>query len=374
MSILNKFCFAGFLFLITVTGFAFSGGQGTIEDPYLISDCQGLQSIIGFPSAHFKLMNDINCAAFDYGDGKGFMPIGSVQYPFVGILDGDYYVISNLNINRPNQDQVGLLGYIALEAAVKNLAIKNSIVIGGNNTGGLVGYATSATGLGEISDVSFEGKVSGNMYVGGLVGHTSYKNIVNSDTIADVTTATDYAGGLVGQIYHAVIQNSSATGVVKSSSETGQNIGGVTGYISGSYPIFEKNFASCIVTGHSRVGGLIGYTTFTHIKDSYAQGEVHAKAYSGGLIGYIAMGEVLNSYSANAVYGNEYTGGLIGDNTSTTIENSYWDTIVSGQLYSAGGTPKTTTEMYQQVTYVNWDFNNTWYIEENITYPRIIED
>jgi hypothetical protein len=97
------------LIFIPLVSFAFSGGSGTKEDPYLLRTCPELQSIIGFPSEHFQLIDNINCNGFDFGDGGGFMPIGSTTYPFIGSLDGDNWVISYLNINRPSRDHVGLI-------------------------------------------------------------------------------------------------------------------------------------------------------------------------------------------------------------------------------------------------------------------------
>ena len=49
--------------------------------------------------------------------------------------------------------------------------------------------------------------------------------------------------------------------------------------------------------------------------------------------------------------------------------DSYWDIQTSGKASSKGGTPKTTTEMMQEDTFLSWDFVEVWDIVENETYP-----
>jgi hypothetical protein len=91
------------------------------------------------------------------------------------------------------------------------------------------------------------------------------------------------------------------------------------------------------------------------------------------LIGYNESGTVSNTYAAGSVSGTSSSGvgGLIGSSLSGTISNSYWDTQVSERSSSSGGTGKTTIEMKQQATFVDWDFNDVWVINETVTYPRL---
>ncbi|MCX8063671.1 MAG: hypothetical protein N3G21_00675, partial [Candidatus Hydrogenedentes bacterium] len=61
-------------------------------------------------------------------------------------------------------------------------------------------------------------------------------------------------------------------------------------------------------------------------------------------------------------------GGLVGENWGT-VERSYWDVETSRQTISAGGEGKTTAEMKRKATYVGWDFEGVWDIEERESYP-----
>jgi uncharacterized repeat protein (TIGR02543 family) len=53
------------------------------------------------------------------------------------------------------------------------------------------------------------------------------------------------------------------------------------------------------------------------------------------------------------------------------VADSYWDMETSGQTTSAGSGAggKTTAEMQQQATFVDWDFDDVWAIVEGTTYP-----
>ncbi|MGA2654481.1 MAG: GLUG motif-containing protein, partial [Gammaproteobacteria bacterium] len=273
-----------------------------------------------------------------------------------------------------------------------------------DNTGGIVGLANNDI---MISNVSFEGEVFGNQYVGGLIG-SSYLNsdaqaISNCNVNANITTASNNAGGLIGYANHTNIINSNATGEVKSTYSSSRAIGGLVGFMYGTNAIiFDKNFASSIVSGYSQVGGLIGSSSLINIKNSFADSAVIGTESVGGLIGYINIGIVSDSYAQGAIQGDHYIGGLLGyadgnspitvTNTyaaalvsgvvyaggligykvgTVNVNNSYWDRDVSGQPYSSGGTPKTTAEMYQQATYVNWNFNTIWQIDEDVNYPHL---
>ena len=63
-------------------------------------------------------------------------------------------------------------------------------------------------------------------------------------------------------------------------------------------------------------------------------------------------------------------GGLVGFNfLSGVTYDSYWDRETSGMTGSNGGAPRTTVQMMQQATFVNWDFVDVWDIVDGETYP-----
>jgi hypothetical protein len=126
-------------------------------------------------------------------------------------------------------------------------------------------------------------------------------------------------------------------------------------------------------------GGLVGASEYdsASISDSYSLADTFSgqslSGYrvSGGLVGNIFQSIVNNSYSI----GKASTGGLIGSykNSGGQSINSYYDASTSGMSDNEQGIPKTTAEMKKQLTFVGWDFTNTWAIDpaKNNGYPYL---
>ena len=120
-----------------------------------INDCSALQDMEDNLTEDYKLVNDIDCSGFDYGDGKGFKPIGDNLNKFTGSFNGNYHTISGLTINRPSTGYAGLFGYADAGVVIDNARLLNVDILGYNYLGGLVGY-----NMGTISDSYLTGNVS----------------------------------------------------------------------------------------------------------------------------------------------------------------------------------------------------------------------
>jgi PKD repeat protein len=139
----------------------------------------------------------------------------------------------------------------------------------------------------------------------------------------------------------------------------------------------NKSYATGNVTGDHNIGGFAGCIDTFHIgaggvNNSYATGNVTGNHDVGGLLGHGNHGVLSNSYSAGNVTGiGNNTGGLVGFAQNSTVSGCFWDNGTSGQKTSAGGIGRTTAQMKTRSTFINagWDFNNTWFMIENITYP-----
>lgn len=144
-----------------------------------------LQGINGGLGDYYALGSDIDATATQTwnndgsGNFKGFVPIGTNSTYFTGTFDGLGHTISNLYINRTDTDYVGLFGYAT--GTIRNVAITSDSVhgISGNNyVGGLVGYHSS----GLIANCSVSNTIVtgvGNN-VGGLVGNNHTQSNVGS--------------------------------------------------------------------------------------------------------------------------------------------------------------------------------------------------
>ncbi|MFA5374132.1 MAG: GLUG motif-containing protein, partial [Dehalococcoidia bacterium] len=383
----------------------FGGGDGTPDDPFLIIDTWNLQAMSCNLSAHYALNNSIDALATSgWNSGLGFLPVGNDSNQFSGSFDGRGYEITNLYINRLDTDYVGLFGYINTVSSVGNTSLVNVNITGNSYVGGLMGYNVNGT----VSNSYATGNVSGSSTVGGLVGYNYNGSVSNSYATGNVSGSST-VGGLVGYNYNGSVSNSYATGNV---SGTSDHVGGLIGY-NGNSPV-SNSYATGNVNGSSYyVGGLIGYNGDSPVSNSYATGNVSGtNYYAGGLVGYNwNSGSVSNSYATGNVNGvnpvgglvgfndnglvsNSYAtgnvsgaldiGGLVGDN-SGSVSNSFWDIDTSSQTTSDGGTGKNTSEMKSFLTFFNagWDLfcedaNGTediWRIDETCTdnsgYPSL---
>ncbi len=243
----------------------------------------------------------------------GWEPIGSPSFlPFQATFNGNGYTISNLMINRPNIDNVGLFGYTR-NSQITNLGLLDVDIRGQSRVGSLVGWndggtITSSYAMGTVLGTGFS--------VGGLVGWNDGGTIASSYAMGSVSGASNRVGGLVGNNDEGTITNSHAMGTV---SGTGSNIGGLVGWNDDGTVM--SSYATGDVTGNSQVGGLVGENRGDIMK-SYATGVVVSQDNNaGGLVG-INDNMITNSYATGDVSGLASTSNLAGHNDGT-ITNSY---------------------------------------------------
>lgn len=152
-------------------------GSGTVSDPYLIYTADQLCGMVENDNACYKLMRDIDLAGYDW------RPPGYYYwYPFMGYLDGNGHTIKNLYVGGTEDDAWcinagGLFGYF--EGRVENLHVetvkaKRKGVDFFRYSGGICGVANAPA---EIINCSVNGYISGNGYVGGLVG-VAYPGVI----------------------------------------------------------------------------------------------------------------------------------------------------------------------------------------------------
>jgi len=407
-------------------------GNGSSESPYEIAIWENLYWLSQTSSAwdkHFIQTADItfpgnpvekNDGIYLWDSNKGWSPIGpAYSSSFTGTYNGNSYTISNLYINRPDEDDIGLFGYTTGTVALQNITLANINVTGKDRVGGLVGhnYGTindsSASGTvdgisgvgglvgmnnGTISNSSTTVAVVGADYIGGLVGINSVWGAISNSYASGTVSGNRFVGGLVGYNYEvATVSSSYATGNVTGESTTNiisESVGGLVGINNGAisnshaegtvngvdsvgglvgtnYDMISNSYSEGAVDGIFVVGGLVGHNKSGTIRDCYATGAVTSIATSspkiGGLVGHNEGGSISNCYSSGIVALSNFSmipidfkiGGLVGDNTLPgTISSSYWDKDTSGMFLGHGGTGMTTSEMQQLNTYDDWDISD----------------
>lgn len=268
-------------------GTTFDGGTGTEADPYIIATETSLAQLavnvngtggaaMSYSGVYFKLDGDLDLA------GAMWTPIGLWQwsgtnYPFSGNFNGNGHTISNMTVDAPSQLGIGLFGY-TVGTLIEDLGIEDCDVSGEALAGGLVGIAED--------DSSIHG-----CYTTGLV---------------------------------AAVNNPAGTGY------NGKLAGGLVGIYGNAPDTIDGCWSSATVYGEDgRIGGLVGYSSSGHIKNSYATGDVGGPtgAYTaGGFIGQCDESVIEQCYATGDVTGEGQVGGFVGDASSddnNLIANCY---------------------------------------------------
>ncbi|KHD37441.1 hypothetical protein NL50_04500, partial [Clostridium acetobutylicum] len=324
-----------------------TGGKGTNDDPYIISNAKQLQNIKYEVGASYKLANDIDIQNIEW------TAIGSNSaVPFTGSLDGAGYAIKNFSGDYTN----GLFGYVK-GATIKNLSIKGVNISDGGYTGAL---ASNVYGKAIIDNCSvIDGTVTGSGCTGGLIGSGNDITITNSYCSLSVVGNGDSVGGLVGS-FTGTIKDCYVLGNVNSKNN---NVGGIAGSFKGD---ISEAYFSGIVTGASNVGGLFGNSSSGTVKDCFSLGTISGNSYIGGILGNGST-SIASSYAAAKVSGSGTNiGGLSG--TDTSVLNSYFDNRISG-IKEPSDQSKDTKDLYNKDTYSSWDFASTW--SKDTQYPYL---
>ena len=200
-------------------------GEGTEASPHLIYDIYQLQAIDGaMPAdvaaalaARWRVSEDFvqNEAARTFGEGRltlryrlagdidasptrawaqGFGPIGGSEGGFDGVFDGFSFLIRELHIRRPLEDDVGLFAALESSAKVFHLGLQNVEILGDERVGGFAGAMRG----GALSVNWISGLVSGGDDVGGFAGWQASGLLEENWSSARVDSGGD-GGGWVGR-------------------------------------------------------------------------------------------------------------------------------------------------------------------------------
>jgi len=282
----------------------------------------------------YALGSDIDASAtVGWNGGSGFSTI----YLQNSIFEGLGHSIDGLSINKPTPDSNR--GLLSMEATVaRNVAITNANMTlpQTQSAGILAGLAGSYLGKeSKIYNVYTSGNLSGNHYVGGIVGYALGVDIKSSISYANVSGEQQVGGAIgFGGVYPE-IEDVHAFGNVSgnvSGVGTGYYIGGMVGRIYSVNGYIRNSSAHGAVSGVNYVGGLVGWS---HVKteNSYATGNVTGTDNVGGLAGW---GEdIINSYATGNILGVNDVGGLAGG--GARIENSWATGDVTATGNKVGG-------------------------------------
>lgn len=269
-------------------------GDGTAENPYIIAtpaDLVKVSSTVastknGFGGKVFAITADL-----DMKDAE-FEPIGSKSTAkFNATLDGKDHAISNLTINKPNDEYVGLVGVLGLDGQIKNLTIKSGAVTGKNFVGAVVGEAE-----GSLTNVTNYATVTASAKAGGIAGHvagatSTYTGLENHGNVS-ATGSSGYAGGIAALASASNLSSAKNYGAVKSDKSVA---GGIVGYVEHGGTL-DKTANYGDVNAYGPGAGVVGQNTISYSDAKTVRFEVNNS---------VNAGNVTTTYNA--------AGGIVGD-------------------------------------------------------------
>ena len=309
----------------------FAGGDGTENNPYLISTMEHLDNVRKYPSAYFKLLKDISIISI-----PNWEPIDL----YSGNFDGNGHYIYGLRINVPeaeNYSDFGLFGHVG-DSVIKNLGVVDSeisVEVSGSNSdlsvsiGGIAGTINNTT----IENCYFDGNITASA---SLTGESDY---ASASVMAGGISGFVYGNSVISECYN--ISNIKATANAESSYD------------------------------YSFVGGIAGNLNEGEIKNCYNIGNMYSDGHSGGISGKTngtennPMGKIINCYNIGEVISTDYYSGGISGVIYDSAENCYYlDNISKGTESGYGDmTCCTLEEMKQQETFEGFDFETVWTME-----------
>ncbi len=314
-----------------------------------VNDLQAMNSNIS-TTGIYSLAGDIDASAtIGWNAGEGFEPIASVATRFEGQFDGLNYTISDLTINRPTENYVGLFSATETGSNVSNVSISGGSISGRDNVGAVIGFSASV-----MDSVNSDISVSGRNSVGGISG-LNFDNISNSYALGNVNSTGSRAGGLVGR----------------------HNGGTIT-----------ASYAQGDVIAVSAAGGLVGQGNGGDIRRSYAVGNTNATTdMAGGLVGHNASGDISETYATGTSTSPSQANGLIGQADTGTFSANFFDTTTTGHANGSAGITAgiiglTSAQMQSEANFnsatadnggvnPNWDLTTTWRIYDTNTRPLL---
>lgn len=282
-------------------------GKGTKDEPYRINSEAHLEILRYHNAAYFQIENDITLQ-------NQWMP---VEW-FAGVLDGNRYKISNLELASYQGEKAGFFMVLSPVAEVKNLTLecKEESYLSGHNMMGILAANASA----KIKNCSVKGKINSveNCTAGGMIGLLS-------------------SGGQIRTSFSNVTIESE----------------------NGTY-----------------TGGLVGKTVKgTQIQDCYSEGSISRGSISNGICGIAEGGKIERVYTNMTI--NQLENEIVGDiRQESNVElNSIFvngeklsncDISLSSDLKIKSG-----ADLKDVTTFAEWDFERIWVKDEDDGLPKL---
>lgn len=225
-------------------------------------------------------------------------------------------IVNGLRLHASGNYAGGLCGYTTGNTIISGCQVLNASITNtsGIDTGGLIGYMEDASLL--VNSALRSGTVYGLASTGGLVGHASGSTIAGCWISGTEVSATTNVGGLAGMFTDSstMLRSYSAKSFMSPCTVSGQQfVGGLVGSQATSWISNSFSFSAVTATGQ-RSGGLVGYVSFGNLMDCYSCGPVSGSgSMLGGFVGaYTNTSTLTRCYAAGSVTVGAQTGVFAG--------------------------------------------------------------
>ena len=362
-----------FFFLISIPvaiAGTYSGGSGTMSDPYLIANEADLNELSTTTADWVAGLYSRQTADITMANPLA-APIGTyLGAKFEGVYDGDNHTISDLSMTLTGYGNA-LFGRTLATAEIKNLGLVNVSISGNLFVAGLVGYNQGTVTNCYVDGGTITAAGSG---AGGLIGTGAAGSSVSNCYATANVNGISSVGGFIGANSGDVDQCFSTGDVTGTYSGSSIAVGSFIGAISASSgnPL---TISDCFSLGNADANNT----------KSDGPGDVRCGGFIGSLTATSAAATITNCYSAGVPTGTSaygaatvQLGGFIGytaSGSTLNTNNCFWDADASMASTSYGNseTGETTANMQTQGTFTGWDFTNVWTINNsvfpNVDYP-----
>ena len=325
----------------------YSGGSGTVTDPWVISTVDDLQKLAetvndgeSYSGKYFIQDTDLDLM------GITWEPIGYTDggYYFSGHYDGKNHSISNATstgkVDVDGQATVGIFGCI-IEGSVSNLHVKNAnFSVNGEGGYSLAGGIAGITFDSDITNCSVENSslkgektlVANNACVGGITGYSVHGIFQNCASANNKIISQTYAGGIVGEIDDSISNNEGGSAFTNCYVAEG-NISAFADDVQ-DYSI-AGGFIGQVIADNPTLENCYVYDTLTSITDTKAYFK-----YTGVIVGnrYTNLPNYEAKITTNTCYYGECTvdaDNVSDGNAGTAVEKTeveFADGTVKGLL------------------------------------------
>ncbi len=370
--------------------FGFAESDDSYEGYIPISSITDLYNIRNNLDGKFVLTQNIDLLNFisvgfhtpfeGWSPTNTWIPIGTSDEPFTGVLDGNGYSIENLTINIDSESSIkssdliiGIFGVVK-DGVVANLNVSNvNIDVNRNDACFSIGTVAGVTYNSQIYGCSSNGNIHltyynyDAIYNGGIVGYLSENTVISN--CANKTNIK------ITQIQKEEPDNDFSFSLPAIASS---GVGGISG---GG---FRTNLSRCInygtitaeTIGYGNFGGIVGLFDSTEISDCANIGDISVTGnhqYIGGISG--SSNSITNCYNAGKIAVNESLekiGAISGKAKENAVfTNCYYDNQLSKAVSNSEDCllynvkEATSEDLKNQKTFVGFDFENIWLISEN---------